>query len=151
MSDSPQYDTTGKLTQCSIIRKIRITLRNLNQNRNYFNPLVSSPRSYDEKNWRSKISLECPFNRIRKSHMTPRTMILWRVNLLGSDTPHEPISCSLIYSPSQSSWVWYPPQVNLHGSDIPQKLISLGLITKLVHLMQSDLPHESISSGLITQ
>ena len=39
--------------------------RNLNQNRKYFNPLLSGPGWFQwwKKNWRSKISLDCPFNR----------------------------------------------------------------------------------------
>ena len=40
--DSAQYDTAGRLTLRSMIaRKNGITLRNLNQNRKYVNPLVS--------------------------------------------------------------------------------------------------------------
>ena len=40
--DSAQYDTAGRLTLHSMIaRKNGITLRNPNQNRKYFNPLVN--------------------------------------------------------------------------------------------------------------
>ena len=42
--------------------KVGIAQRNLNKKWKYFNPLVSGPQigSNDEKNWRSKISLDCP-------------------------------------------------------------------------------------------
>ena len=44
--------------------KTRITQQNLNRNWKYFNPLVSAPGRFKlwKKIWRSKISLDCPFN-----------------------------------------------------------------------------------------
>ena len=46
--------------------KSQITQRNLNQNLNCFNPLVRGPWADPnyEKNWRSKISLDCPFKHL---------------------------------------------------------------------------------------
>ena len=42
--------------------KVRITRRNLNQNRKYLNTLsVAQAGLNDEKNWQSKIRLDCHF------------------------------------------------------------------------------------------
>ena len=59
-SDSPGYDTPGSQI---VGLKVRITMRILNKIRKYFYPLFSIAKtgSNDEKNWRSKISLDCPF------------------------------------------------------------------------------------------
>ena len=55
--DSAQYDTPGWFI------KYRITQWKLNQIRKCFNPLVSGPGWFELwKKWRSKISLDCPFN-----------------------------------------------------------------------------------------
>ena len=94
-SDSPQYDTARRLTPavsyCGKIdsaqyhtagsqsRKTRITRRNLNQrqNRKYFNPFLSSPGRIELWNKTGRKSRwTVPLNRIRKSHMTPCSMIL---------------------------------------------------------------------------
>ena len=76
MIDSPLYDTGRRLIQRSILqqkdsaqydtalsqsRKTGITWRNLNQNRKYFNPLLSGPGRFELKKNTSKIMLECPF------------------------------------------------------------------------------------------
>ena len=54
------YDTPGRF------RKIRITRPNLNQNRKFFNLLVSGPGRFEWwQKWGSKISLDCPFNPTR--------------------------------------------------------------------------------------
>ena len=59
-SDSPGYDTRG--SQIFGV-KIWITLRILNQNRKYLTHWsVAKASSNYEKNWRSKILLDCPFN-----------------------------------------------------------------------------------------
>ena len=59
--DSTQYQTAPNF------EKIQISQWKLNQKRNYFDPLVSGPScSNDEKNWGSKISLDCPFKQWKK-------------------------------------------------------------------------------------
>ena len=76
--DSAQYHTAGRLTQRSLMpmetdsaqyhtpgrfRKIRITHWKLNQNRKYFNSLVSVPGRFKRwKIWKSKISWDCFFS-----------------------------------------------------------------------------------------
>ena len=65
--DSPGYPPPGTLTRRGIIPRgdwtIWINWQILNQNRKYFNPLVSGPGRFELwKKWRSKISLDCPFN-----------------------------------------------------------------------------------------
>ena len=62
-SISPGYDSLASIItrQVKLVKpKIWITPRNINENRKYFNPLVSSPGRLEQgKKWRSKISLEC--------------------------------------------------------------------------------------------
>ena len=83
---SPSYSkftvVSRKLTPRSMIlrrvnlEKTRITRPNLNQNRNYLNLLLSGPGRL--KLWKTgrKSCCTVPLNRIRKSHMTLRIIIL---------------------------------------------------------------------------
>ena len=79
MIDSPLYDTGRRLIQRSILqqkdsaqydtalsqsRKTGITWRNLNQNRKYFNPLLSGPGRCELKKTRQKSCWNVPLNRI---------------------------------------------------------------------------------------
>ena len=65
--DSQGYYTPGRLTHQGIIPlgdwKIWITWWILNQNKKYFNSMVSGPVRFQlRKHWRLKISLDCLFN-----------------------------------------------------------------------------------------
>ena len=72
--DSAQYDTARSQS-----RKTPITRRNLDKNRKYFKPLLSDQGRL--KLWKKtgrKSSLTVPLKRIRKRHLTRRSMILRR-------------------------------------------------------------------------
>ena len=62
-------DSAQDHTAWSQSRKTQITRRNLYKNRKYFNPLLSGQGRLDL--WST-----VPLKRIRKSHMTPRSLIL---------------------------------------------------------------------------
>ena len=53
--------------------KVRITQRNLDNNRKYFNQLASGPGMFElcreRENRRSKISLDCPFKEINVEYI----------------------------------------------------------------------------------
>ena len=73
-----------------LIHKNRITQRSLNQNQKYFNPFVAAKAgsSFEEKNWWSKVSLDCPFKinsseKIRRL-MKPFVVVQARVDNLSS-------------------------------------------------------------------
>ena len=75
MRDSPGYDSPRRLFQ-----KIWITLRNLNRNRKYFNPLLSGPARLELWKDKSKILLDC--------HMIPRMQYVRYCGEIDSPTQH---------------------------------------------------------------
>ena len=86
--DSPESRTLGMLI---FKLKIRITRRILNQNRKYFNLLSLAQVGIKMKNWRSKISLGCPYFKEKVSpdvclpylyHAKTVFRMLWRLKNL---------------------------------------------------------------------
>ena len=91
--DSGQYDTVERLTQCSMILwgdwlssvsypgEIWITRQKLNKFFFLYHWSVAKAGSNDKKIWRSKISLDCPFNALSLSKKyTTLYLLSWFCN-----------------------------------------------------------------------
>ena len=84
--DPAQYDTPGRLIPRSMIphedfyEKFDYLWWNVNHNLKYFNTLVSGPGRFEWrwKNWRSKILLDCHFNK----HIVKWTLSFPTVHIL---------------------------------------------------------------------
>ena len=113
MSDFPQYDTLGRLTNHSMIPR-RDFFKKFEELGKIFIKIANVLTHWsviqagfnDEKNM-SIISLEWPLNKIQKSHKTPHSMI------------------------PQGDWlsaVWYPREIDSAQYDTPGRLTQHSMV-----------------------